>query len=278
MARRTTFVCSGGGAKAAAHLGAAGVLAERGVVPVHYVGTSLGAVVAVLLAAGQSPEVILEAMRRVSTRGVKTHPLAVATGLHLPGLLQLGPYRKALRALLPVRHFGELPTPCTVTAVDLDSGSPVVFGTGGEDAPIEDALLASTALPVYFPPVLLGGRRLADGGLRAVVPLDEALLQAPEQVIAVQVGPRFDEVPREPDRLPPLVRAHSEAEGILMATCAELQRELWMRRGDRPPLLYVTPRTERFATFRTGDMPQYFAEGARAMREALAQEPAFAIG
>lgn len=276
MTHRTAFVCSGGGAKAAAHLGAAAVLAEQGIVPAHYVGTSMGAVIAALLAAGEAPAALVPRLVAVGRAGLRPHPLALVAGLRLAGLLRPAPLRAALEAVLPVRSFSELRTPCTVTAVDLETGATVRFGAGGEDVPLVDALLASMALPVFLPEVRLGGRRLADGGLRAVVPLDEALLLAPAQVIAVQVGPRFDEVAVPVPPLPAVVRAHSEATGILMATCAELQQAAWAATPGRPPLLYVRPRTEKQATFKVGEMPRFFDDGAAAMRAALAGAPAFA--
>lgn len=271
----TAFVCSGGGAKAAAHLGAAEVLHEHGVIPTHYVGTSLGAVIAVLLAAGEKPRPLVDRLARVGIAGLKPHPLALFAGLRLPGLLRPQPLRAALDAVLPVRRFRELATPCTITAVDLDTGALVRFGEGGEDAPVADALMASCALPVFLPEVKLGGRRLGDGGLRAVVPLDEALLSDPAQVIAVQVGPRFDEVVVPTPPMPAAVQAHNDAIGILMAAFAEEQLALWHATEGRPPLLYVRPRTEKQATFKVREMPRFFEDGAAAMRLALAAEPDF---
>ena len=55
-AERVVLVLSGGGAKAAAHLGAVRALRASGVVPTRYVGTSMGAVIATGLAAGLSPD------------------------------------------------------------------------------------------------------------------------------------------------------------------------------------------------------------------------------
>lgn len=271
----TAFVCSGGGAKAAAHLGAALVLAEHGVQPAHYVGTSLGAVIAVLLATGGAPRALLEQLVSVGAAGLKPHPLALFAGLRLPGLLRPAPLRRALETVLPVRRFAELAVPCTITAVDLDTGALVVMGAGGEDLPLVDALMASTALPLFLPEFVFEGRRLGDGGLRAVVPLDESLLRQPDRVIAVQVGPRFDEVPMPTPPMPAAVRAHSDATGILMATFAEQQLALWHATPGRPPLLYVRPRTERQATFKVAAMPRFFDDGAAAMRAALVAEPAF---
>src|SRR3989454_10456412 len=102
--------------------------------------------------------------------------------------------------------------PLTITATDLDSGELVLFGALGQDAPLIDALYASCALPLYLPPLTIGGRRLGEGGLRAVLGLDAARRVPADLVVAVDVGPGFDEPPvAHKAPVPPLVRAHGEA-------------------------------------------------------------------
>ena len=54
------MVLSGGGAKAAAHIGAARALRDAGIVPVHWVATSMGSPVAAMLASGEDPDRVLE--------------------------------------------------------------------------------------------------------------------------------------------------------------------------------------------------------------------------
>ena len=56
---RVAVVLGGGGAKAAAHLGGALALAEAGITPVHWVGTSMGSVVAAAMAGGADPAAML---------------------------------------------------------------------------------------------------------------------------------------------------------------------------------------------------------------------------
>jgi predicted acylesterase/phospholipase RssA len=143
----------------------------------------------------------------------------------------------------------------------------VLFGAGGEDAPLHDVLAAACALPPYFAPVVVNGRRLADGGLRGPLPL-AAVPAGPLPVIAVDVGPGFDlgAEPR-PERGPALVRQTDTAIGILMAQTALDQVALWRATGR--PLLYVRPRVERDATFRVDRVHAYAEEGYRAMRAAL---------
>jgi NTE family protein len=268
--RRAALVLSGGGAKTAAHLGACRALKEAGFEPAWYVATSMGAVIAAGLASGLGNDELLERMAEVGPRGVVRDPLAPVAGLFLKSLLKPAPLRAAIEALVPARRFSDLSVPLSVTAVDLDTGQLALFGAGATNAPLMDVLCASCALPMYYPPVLLNGRRFADGGLRAVLPLDVAADLDVDLVLAVDVGPRFGLPPlAEPSRVPAMVRAHDEALGILMAANTECQIALWRSDPGRPPLVYVQPQVERDATFRIDRVREYAGEGRRATREAL---------
>ena len=269
-ARTAALVLSGGGAKTAAHLGACRALREAGFEPTWYVGTSMGAVIAAGLASGVANDELLERMADVGARGIVRDPLAPVAGLFLRSLLKPGPLRSAIEALVPVRRFADLTVPLTVTAVDLDTGELVLFGAGAQTAPLVDVLCASCALPMYYPPVVIDGRRFGDGGLRCVVPLEPAAELDVELVLAVDVGPGFDlPASGEAARVPAMVRAHDDAVGILMAANSESQLALWRADPSRPPLVYVRPRTERNATFRVDRVREYANEGRRATREAL---------
>jgi NTE family protein len=230
----------------------------------------MGAVVAAGLASGVGNDELLDRMTQAGPRSVVRDPLTPVAGLFLRSLLKPAPLRKAIEAIVPARRFSDLSVPLTVTAVDLDTGELVLFGSGAANAPLVDVLCASCALPLYYPPVLLNGRRFGDGGLRGVVPLEPAAGLQVELVLAVDVGPGFD-LPMPPDtpRVPPLVRAHDDAVGILMAANTESQLALWRTDPNRPPLVYVRPSVERHATFRVDRVREYAHEGRRATREAL---------
>ncbi len=266
------MVLSGGGAKTAAHLGASRAVREAGFEPAWYVATSMGAVIAAGLASGVGGDELLEQIPEVGARGIARDPFAPVAGFYLKSLLKPAPLRRAIEALVPARRFADLTVPLTVTAVDLDTGELVLFGAGAQSAPLVDVLCASCALPMYYPPVLINGRRFGDGGLRGVVPLEPAAELDVELVLAVDVGPGFDlPPPAGPSRLPPLLRAHDDAVGILMAANSETQLALWRADPRRPPLVYVRPRIERDATFRVDRTREYATEGRRATREALEQ-------
>ena len=275
---------SGGGAKAAAHIGALRALADAGIRPAHIVGTSMGAVVGAAAAAGVAPAEMLARVGRLTRKDVAAPArLAILGGLYLPALLLPEPLRRTIAALVPAERFGDLATPLTVTAVDLDSGALCVFGAHGGDAPLVDALYASCALPMYYPPAILDGRRYGDGGLRGALPLATALAVARafergggavEAIVAIDIGPGFDEEGAPPTGgLPTMVRAHDDATGILMAALAEAQRAEWAADPARPRLVHVRPRVERHATFRLDRVTAYEAEGYRAARAALATLP-----
>ncbi len=266
---RALLVLSGGGAKAAAHCGAVRALRDRGIEPARYVATSLGAVVAAALASGTEPDVVVRALMNEAPGGIRPHPMAAVAGIYLEGLVRARPFRDAIGRIIQARSFAELEVPLTVTTVDVDRLELVTFGHGGIDAPLLDVLVASCALPPYFPAVSLEGRMLRDGGLMGHLPLAVVGDTGGLPVIAVDVGPGFDNgrEPKPPGG-PPLVRAVDESIGILMAQLTEDQVARW--RLERGPILYVRPRVERNATFSAGRARVYSDEGYLAMREALA--------
>lgn len=262
-------VLSGGGAKAAAHAGAVRALDEAGIAPSRFIATSMGAVVAAGLAAGLPPA---EIVRRLATAGpasIRRRRFLLARGLGAPSLLQPKPLREAIAALLPARRFSELRVPLTCTAVDIDSGERLVFGHGGDDIPLVDALVASCALPMYYPPVEWRGRRLADGGLRGVLPLDLAPVTGVPMVIAVDIGSGFGGRRGEPAART-LLGMHDAATGILMADGTALRLAAWRADPARPRLIYVRPDVEANTTFAVDRSEAFAALGHAAMRAALA--------
>jgi NTE family protein len=273
--RAVTVVLSGGGAKAAAHIGAVRALVEAGMTPARFVATSMGAVIAAGLANGIPGDELLDRLTEVGARGISRDPLALLRGLFARSLMRPAPFRRALEALVPARRFADLQIPLTVSVTDLDSGELLLYGAGGRDAPLRDVLAATTALPLYYPPVRLDGRRCGDGGLRGVLPLEAAAHLGNEPIVAVDVGPGFEaSVEAAPPAGPPLVRAHDEAVGTLMAAHTQEQLARWRAEAGRPPLTYVRPTIERYATFRVERMREYAEQGYRATREAIARSAA----
>lgn len=255
-----------------AHVGAMRALGEAGLAPTHFIGTSMGAAVAAGFAADLSPDEIERRLRGIRRRDVAAvSPVALAKGLYTRAILKEEPLRESLERLLPARRFADLAHPLTVTAADLDTGDLVRFGTGGIDAPLVDAVYASCALPLLYPAARIGGRRLADGGLRGVVALEVARDVQARLVVAIDVGPGFDMEARTPGKgPPPAIRVHNEAQWVLMADTTRLQLALWRATPDLPPLLYVRPRVRHGATFDLSQADYYLEQGYLATQQALA--------
>lgn len=273
---RVVAVFSGGGAKALAHVGAFRALEEAGLVPAHIVGTSMGAVVGAALASGVTWKGVRGAALALSPDEVAPLDLlALVTGVFSSNLLRPEALERMIERLVTPRSFAELRIPLTVTATDLDTGDLALFGAGGrEHVPLHQALYASCALPLYYPPITIATRRYADGGLRVALPLDTArtVPAGPvDLVVAVHVGPGFDETlppGAQPDRrIPPLVRAHGEALRIMMA--AQIEREIAAWPADGPKLVLVRPVKEKEATFKIQEAERFMEAGYRETREAL---------
>jgi NTE family protein len=268
-AERAVVVLSGGGAKTAAHVGAVKALAERDITPSHYVATSMGAVVAACFASGLTYPEVLRRITSISRRDVAVFSPSALLGPFAGSLLERGPLIRTIERLIPVQSFSEMQTPLTITAVDVDSGELVLFGSGGDmEVPLVDALYASCALPLYYPPAVIGGREFADGGLRSVLPLEVASEFDPSILFAVDVGPSlYSEPPERETPFPAMLRRHGQAMRILMAAQTEAKISRW-KKGP-VPLVLVRPVRDREATFALESVVRFVEEGYRAAHLAV---------
>ncbi|MBI2073802.1 MAG: patatin-like phospholipase family protein [Gemmatimonadetes bacterium] len=264
---RIVCVLSGGGAKGAAHVGAVKAMGERGLAPGHFVGTSMGAIIGAMHASGLSYEAAVQRLTRLTRKDVAQLAPGALLGPLGRSILKQQPLRDTITRLVPAKRFDDLVVPLTVTTVDVATSELVLFGAGGRsDVPLHDALYASSALSVYYPPALMGGRAYADGGLRAVLPLDVAATLNPDLVVAVYTGPQAGEEQRGRPGRYGLLAAHDTAMRIMMAVQAEDAIARWNR---HVPLVLIRPEVGARATFKVGDALKYVEEGYRAASRAL---------
>lgn len=270
---KAALVLGGGGAKSLAHAGAWKALQERDVQITHIIGSSMGAVIGAVLASGSSLDDLLRTARSLRSKDFAAARLGtIVKGFFATSLFEPRGLERTIGRLVPATRFDQLKTPLTVTATDLDSGELVLFGLGARHVvPLQQALYASCALPLYFPPAVIEGRRLADGGLRAVLPLQMAADLPVDLVVAVSVGPGFDEATAKGAQspVPPLVRAHGEAIRIMMA--AQTERAIAEWPADAPRLVVVRAVAEREATFAVGQADRFFDAGYSATKQVLQQ-------
>jgi NTE family protein len=198
MSVKIGLALSGGGAKGLAHIGVLKVL-EEAQIPVHMLaGTSIGGAVAALYAAGLSVAGIEQFARSLRLLDI------VQRDRSYTGLIGNDKIANRLREVLGGDlAFDQLKLPLALIATDLEAGTEEVIRKG----PVIEAVLATMAVPIIFPPVKWQGRLLVDGGLLNQVPFDvvrQMGTQAgtPIRVIAVHTRPAFpdklgDEKPRD---------------------------------------------------------------------------------
>jgi NTE family protein len=176
---RVAFVFSGGGPLGALQVGALKALVERGILPDLVVGTSVGALNAAVVAFEPSAR----GARRLES---VWHQLAEDD--LFPGGRFMGAWGRMLRrgdrifdnsgmtrliqTILGERAtFDDAQIPLGIVTTELITGEERVFTSG----PIQDPLLASSAMPGAFSPVTIEGRRYIDGGVVDNVPIAPAI-------------------------------------------------------------------------------------------------------
>ncbi|QEY58050.1 patatin-like phospholipase family protein [Pseudomonas sp. C27(2019)] len=182
-----------GGANGLAHIAILQVFDELGIVPDCIVGSSIGAVIGGLYAAGLSAKQIrgifdavagspLDALTGLAKSDVKLADL-IRFGRRGAGLLDSRGFMRFLATHTDVRDFAELRIPLRVVATDYWTADSVTLADGDLFAAIE----ASMAVPGLFMPVRQGEQLLIDGGTSNPLPFD--LLQGEvDLVIAVDVS------------------------------------------------------------------------------------------
>src|SRR5437762_2946450 len=175
MIKPVYIALSGGGAHAAAHVGVLHALDQAGVPVAGLAGVSGGALVAGAWAGGGDMEKLVESAS-------KLHPWTWVRGWG-GGLLSGTRLGLMIDEFLPVPRFEALKVPVVVLATDVDTGEPVVFREGD----LRDAVRASCSFPGVFPPMVLGGRRLYDGGISEVIPVRLARELAGESGVVLAV-------------------------------------------------------------------------------------------
>ena len=135
--------------------------------------------------------------RAVARRPWRYRPGVAASAFLPAGTRPVDPGAQRLSAL-----FEEWPDkPMWIVAVDADSGERVVFGRDVR-ASVGDAVSASTAVPGYFVPVEIEGRRYIDGGAYSVVSLDLLADQNLDLVIVSAPLSTTDWFARDPGNVP----------------------------------------------------------------------------
>lgn len=175
---KTGLVLSGGAARGFAHLGVIKLLKERDIHPNIIVGVSAGSIVGSFLADGFDPEEVLDIFLKQKIFSI------VEFSPKRKGLLKLEGMKKILKNNLRTKNIEDLKTPLIIGATDLTKGESVYFRHGS----IVDAVIASSSIPVVFPPVFIEKRILVDGGVTNNLPTEPIEKQC-KTIIASHVNP-----------------------------------------------------------------------------------------
>lgn len=175
-----TLALGGGGARGYAHIGVIQVLEEHGHEVVGIAGTSMGALIGGLHAAGR-----LDAYTAwVSSLTPRDIIRLIDPSLRSPGVIKGERIMAKVVELLDGVRIEDLPIPFTAVATDLVNRKEVWF----QEGPLDVAIRASIALPSFFSPVVLNGRLLADGGMTNPVPIAPLSGQPSDLTVAVNLS------------------------------------------------------------------------------------------
>ncbi len=191
----------GGGVLGAHEVGMLRALDEAGIRPDLVVGTSVGAINGVMVAA--DPHNAAARLAELWQDGVLRQAFGESlfgrmaqlarTGTHVHSI---DPLRRLLEETLPVSRIEQLALPFQCVAASVEAAAARWFSHG----PIVPAVLASCAVPGLLPPVEVDGEHFFDGGLVHSIPVGRAVQLGASTIYVLHVG-RIEQplaVPRRP--------------------------------------------------------------------------------
>jgi NTE family protein len=179
MGKRVALVLGSGGARGYAHIGVIEELEARGYEIACIAGSSMGAVIGGIYAAGK----LAEYRQWVETLDyldlLRLLDVSFSMGA-IRGERVFGRIRKFLGEV----NIEDLPIPYTAVATDLTNQQEVWFQEGC----LHQAMRASAAIPSLFTPVVQGSRVLVDGGLLNPIPIVPVVSSRCDLIVAVNVN------------------------------------------------------------------------------------------
>jgi NTE family protein len=178
MSTKISLALSGGGMRGCAHIGVLRRLEELALVPEWISGTSIGSIIGVLKADGFSSEEIQEIFIK-SKFGFDINYFSITEALFSSKRIEA-----ILKKNLRSKTFDQLKTPLYVCVTNYHKAHPEFLYEGA----LLPAVMASSAIPLFYKPVKLNGTLYVDGGLSRnlpTTPLKDKLLP----IIGVHVNP-----------------------------------------------------------------------------------------
>ncbi|HUF13475.1 MAG TPA: patatin-like phospholipase family protein [Longimicrobiales bacterium] len=265
-----TVVLGGGGVRGVAHIGVLRALHERGVRIDEIVGTSIGAIVGAAAAAGVDWQTLSERAARFTRDDIV---MVNRWALLLNGIRQTSVFTAErliafIEEVVPAVGWSDLAMPFSVNAVNMQTARVEWFGAGGRlDVRLHDALYASAALPLYYPPAEIEGRYYFDGGILDPLPIERAIERGAEWIVAVDLSTELNENAAA-EILKGLVGVHHRVLSVLRAHARRQEPGQWSR-----PVLVIRPDLGSYGTWDFDKAELFLDEGYRAAIAALGEAP-----
>ncbi|HBO1414530.1 patatin-like phospholipase family protein [Pseudomonas aeruginosa] len=190
MSDKTALVLAGGGSLGAVQVGMLQALTEEHVTIDLVVGASVGAINGAFFASQPNAvgaAELAEIWCGLGPQDIFPFSLLSATKALLQGrghLLTNEGLSRLIQTVLPVKSLEECLLPLHVVTTDLLSGAEVLQSQGN----ILDALLASAAIPLVYPPIEIAGRLLVDGGVASNTPIASAVALGATRIVVLPTG------------------------------------------------------------------------------------------
>ena len=181
---------SGGAALGFAHIGVLQSLEDHDIYPTHIVGSSIGAIVGTMYAAGYSPADMLQLVKDDKlykiTKLMTFHPTFLKSGLSTHEML-----RSLVHELIPHNSFEQLKKKLYICVVNLNKAEWEIVDSGNE---LDKWVAASASIPGIFETIKVGETYYIDGGLLNNMPA-QGIEDFCQVIIGVDVIPH--KVPTE---------------------------------------------------------------------------------
>jgi NTE family protein len=188
------FALGSGGSRGALQVGALRALLEAGFTPDLLVGTSIGAVNSALLGVRGVDLDGVNFLERCFMEGNDAHLMDAWLPRLAAQTLAAKPDQRATqrvvdyfvaKGITPDMRFGQIRgVRVALIGADLDTGEAVIYGQDPDER-VLDGLLASTAIPPWFAPVMKNGHVVIDGATVSRVPIEPAMAMGATQIIAL---------------------------------------------------------------------------------------------
>ncbi len=177
---RIGLALGGGAARGFAHIGVIKVLEAQGIHPEIIVGTSAGAVVGALYAAGNNGFELQKLAIKLDESRISDWSMPDR------GVLKGELLQQFVNDAVGQRPIEALKKSLGIIATNLNSGESILFRTGNTGM----AVRASATVPGIFRPVSINGQEYVDGGLSSLVPVRSVRQMGADLVIAVDISAR----------------------------------------------------------------------------------------